>query len=113
MRKLVLFIHVSLDGYAASKDRELSWAYVDDEIFKYSMAATEKADTALYGRNTYEIMQYYWPTAGKKPGASGHDKQHSKWYNSVEKIVISNSLKDNSSAAARVIRGNVADQVME
>lgn len=104
-------MHTSLDGLAATTDREISWIHVDDEIFDYSGRATEEADTALYGRETYKIMQDYWPTAADKPGASKHDIQHSSWYNHVEKIILSTTLRPGEITNARIISNNVVAEI--
>ena len=113
LKKLILFVHVSLDGFAASTDGELDWAHVDDELFGFAAMATANADTALYGRNTFGIMQAYWPAAGDKPGASRHDRQHSAWFNSVRKYVISNTMASGTFPGVNVIGGNAAERVRE
>ena len=92
MRKIISFMHISLDGFVAGPKGEMDWIRVDGDIFDYANAATESADLALYGRKTYEMMDFYWPTAGDKPGASKHDKEHSAWYNKVDKVVLSRSM---------------------
>jgi dihydrofolate reductase len=111
MRKLVLFMHCSLDGFVAGPNGEMGWIHVDDEIFDYVGGYTGKADEALYGRVTYEMMEAYWPNAGKKPDASKHDMQHSQWYNNVPKIVLSDSLKGRHISNTRIISGNMAEQI--
>src|SRR5687768_417171 len=93
MRSLVSFMHVSLDGFVAGPNGEMDWIKVDDEIFDYAGNRTNESDTALYGRVTWEMMEAYWPTAADKPNASKHDIQHSTWYNKVDKIVLSKSMK--------------------
>ncbi len=113
MRKIILFIHVSLDMFSATADRDISWVKVDPEMFDYVAKMTSRSDTALYGRKTYEIMQAYWPDAGKAPKASKHDRQHSAWYNSVEKVVISNTMKAGGDALTRFVGGDVAGQIRE
>ncbi|MBS1663423.1 MAG: dihydrofolate reductase [Bacteroidetes bacterium] len=92
MRKIVSFMHVSLDMFVAGPQGEMNWIKVDSEIFKYAGEATNASDLALYGRNTWEMMDSYWPTAGDKPNASDHDREHSAWYNKVEKIVLSRTM---------------------
>ncbi|HWJ28077.1 MAG TPA: dihydrofolate reductase family protein [Flavisolibacter sp.] len=87
MRKLVLFMHVSLDGYVAGPNGEMDWITVNEDIFDYAGRRTNEADTALYGRVTYQMMEGYWPTAADHPNASKHDIEHSAWYNKLEKLV--------------------------
>ncbi len=113
MRKLVVFMHVSLDGFVAGPNGEMDWINVDDAIFDYAGQRTDNADTALYGRVTYEMMQGYWPTAGRHPGATRHDIQHAEWYNSVEKIVLSRSMEGQQPDKTRIISDRVAEQISE
>mgnify|MGYP002064750628 CR=1 FL=1 len=47
----------------------MEWIRVDEEIFEYVAQCTRSADTALYGRITYEMMESYWPTAADQPVA--------------------------------------------
>lgn len=93
MRKIVQFMHVSLDGFVAGTKGEMDWISVDDEIFDYASERTNASDMALYGRVTFDMMEAYWPTAADKPNASKHDRDHAKWYNSVAKVVVSKTLK--------------------
>ena len=39
MRKLILFMHVSLDGFVAGPTGEMDWIKVDDEIFDFGGGA--------------------------------------------------------------------------
>jgi len=104
-------MHITVDGFAASQNGEMDWINVDDEIFDYAGNQTDEADTALYGRVTYQMMESYWPTAGGKPGATKHDIQHSTWYNSVEKIVLSRILQDTGIKNTRFISHNVPGEI--
>lgn len=104
-------MHTSLDGFVAGPKGELDWANVDDELFDFVATMTDKADTALYGRVTYEMMQGYWPDAGKQPNASKHDKEHSAWYNNVSKIVLSKTISGKGLVNTTVIGDQLADNI--
>ena len=94
MRNLIFFMHISLDGFVAGLNGEMDWIKLDEAMFDFVATMTDQADTALYGRVTYEMMQSYWPKAGEKPNASKHDKEHSAWYNKVSKIVLSRTISE-------------------
>ena len=111
MRKVVLFMHTTVDGFAAGRNGEMDWIHVDEEIFDYAGNETDKADAALYGRVTYQMMDGYWPTAGDEPNASKHDIQHSKWYNSVRKIVLSKTMKVDKHKNTIVISDNIGREI--
>lgn len=104
-------MHASLDGFAATLNGELSWVKVDDELFDFVATMTEQADTALYGRVTYEMMEAYWPGAGDKPNASKHDKEHSIWYNKVAKVVLSRKMSETGLKNTQVINDNLSENI--
>ena len=111
MRKLVSFLHVSLDGFTARPRGEIDWILIDNEMFEEARIQTENADTALYGRKTFEIMEAYWPGAGNKPDATKHDIEHSAWYNKVEKVILSNTMKGQQLPNTTIISDNVSGNI--
>jgi len=111
MRKIVSFMHVSLDGFVATKNGELNWIKVDSDIFSFVGERIAKTDTALYGRLTYQMMEAYWPTAADKPNPSDHDIQHSKWYKKASKIVLSKSLNESNLINTKVIGNNLVEDI--
>ena len=92
MRKVVLLEHVSLDGFLAGPQGEMDWISVDDDIWEYVIPVTEAADTAIFGRVTYQMMESYWPTAADSPQATRHDIDHARWLNGATKLVFSKTL---------------------
>jgi dihydrofolate reductase len=113
MAKLVLFMHVSLDGYIARTNGSMDWIKVGDEMFEYANQQTQKSVTALYGRKTYEIMEAYWPNAADNPNASKHDKQHSAWYNKVDKFIVSETLRGQHLKNSTIISDDIASKIAE
>jgi dihydrofolate reductase len=111
MRNLIFFMHTSLDGFVAGPNGEMDWIKFDDSLFDFVGTMTAKADMALYGRVTYEMMQGYWPNAGKQPNASKHDKEHSEWYNTVSKIVLSRTIEENGLQNTKVISDKVSENI--
>jgi len=59
MRKVVQFMHVSLDGFVCGPNGEMDWILVDDIIFDMVAARTNNSDSALYGRKTWDMMDGY------------------------------------------------------
>lgn len=108
MGKIVLFMHSSLDGFAAGAKREMNWIHVDQEIFDYVEERIAKTNTALYGRATFQMMESYWPTAADQPGASKHDKVHAAWYKTAHKVVLSNTLNEATFTNTTVIGDDYA-----
>ena len=112
MRKIVSFMHKSLDGFVAGSNGEMNCIKVDEEIFEHVGKRISETDTALYGRVTYQMMESYWPTAADSPTASKHDIEHSAWYKQAHKIVLSKTMKD-APANTTIISGNITDRINE
>lgn len=113
MRKIISFMHISLDGFVAGPNGEINWINVGEEIFDHVGKRIGETDTALYGRVTYQMMENYWPTAGDKPNATKHDIEHSKWYNNVHKIVLSKTMKGKELDKTTIISDNLAEKINE
>ncbi|MBX7206066.1 MAG: dihydrofolate reductase family protein [Bacteroidia bacterium] len=113
MRKIISFMHLSLDGFVAGPNGEMDWIKINDEIFDHVEKRIGKGDTALYGRVTYEMMENYWPTAADKPNATKHDRVHSEWYSKVHKVVLSKTMNPANQALANttIISGNLTDSI--
>ena len=111
-------MHISLDGFVAGPNGELSWAKVDEEIFDHVGKRISEGDTALYGRVTYQMMENYWPTAADKPAPTKHEIEHSKWYKNVHKIVLSKTInpdnyRDAGLTNTKIIGDNLSDRINE
>ena len=106
-------MHISLDGFVAGPKGEMNWIKVDQELFDHVGTRISETDTSLYGRVTYEMMEGYWPNAGKEPGASKHDIDHSKWYNKVHKVILSKTMKGKSLPNTTIISDNLSKELNE
>jgi dihydrofolate reductase len=111
MRKIISFMHISLDGFVAGPEGEMDWIKVDPEIFEHVGKRISEGDTALYGRVTYQMMESYWPTAADKPTATQHDIDHSKWYSMVHKVVLSKTLDSKGLINTTIISNNLSDSI--
>ena len=67
MRKVFLFMTLSIDGYFEGPNHDLSWHNVDDEFNKFAIEQLKEADLILFGRRTYQLMEAFWPKAAKDP----------------------------------------------
>ncbi len=71
-RKLIVYISMSLDGYLATKEDDLSWlSMVEDGEEDYGYQAfNETVDTYIVGRRTYDIVRQL--SGGVFPPAQRH-----------------------------------------
>ena len=114
MRKIVSFVHVSLDGFVASTDEgmaSLGWINITEDLFDYVEQRIGTTDSALYGRVTYQMMESYWPTAADQPNATKHDIEHSRWYKQATKIVLSRTMQGKNLPHTKIISSDLADEI--
>lgn len=111
MRKLVLFMHVSLDGFAAVENGGLDWISYDSELQQYADGIVATVGSPVYGRVTYELMAGYWPGVLNNPNASEHSKAHARWVDNVTKIVFSKTMKKADWNNTIVINDNIAEEI--
>ena len=66
MRKIVLFVATSIDGFIAGKDGNTDWLYTDGD-FGYQ-AFYDSIDTTIMGYNTYYYIRHFaeFPYPDKK-----------------------------------------------
>ncbi|ASS67579.1 MULTISPECIES: dihydrofolate reductase family protein [unclassified Paenibacillus] len=111
MRKLVLFMHVSLDGYASDSNGGLDWIPYNEEMEKYAEEVVAEVGSPVYGRTTYRMMESHWPMVLDHPNASMHDREHAKWVQDVKKIVISGTMDKAEWNNTMLIKDNIAEQI--
>jgi len=111
-RKVILFIHASLDGFVAGPNGETDWITIDDEIFKDSNVLANTADIALYGRATFQMMESYWPTVLTNSNSTAAELEHAIWMEGVKKIVFSTSLEGVEWNNTRLIKGNFEKEMI-
>ncbi len=109
MRKLLVFNLVTLDGYFAGPDGDISWHQVDDEFQELANQASNSGNTLLFGRVTYQLMANYWPT----PEALKTDPVVAAGMNSSEKIVFSRTLTTADWNNTRLAGGDMIEEVRQ
>lgn len=113
MRKVVLFMLVSLDGYFEGPKHDLSWHNVDGEFNEFAIAQTRSVGALLFGRRTYQLMEDYWPTEV----ARKTDPIVANLMNTTPKIVFSRTLKKVTETEhwknVRLIKDDVKEEIMK
>ena len=110
MRKLIVFNHVSLDGYFVDANGGMSWAKSDHNDAEWNAFVAENAKgdgPLLFGRVTYELMASYWPT----PIADHHDPIVAERMNNLPKVVFSRTLDEASWKNTKLVKGDLAAEV--
>ncbi|GAA3806825.1 dihydrofolate reductase family protein [Streptomyces phyllanthi] len=93
MRKIILMMSVSLDGYFEGPNREIDWHLVDEELHTHFNQELREMGAFLSGRVTYELMADFWPTADRDPNSSGPMADFAGIWRNMPKIVFSRTLQ--------------------
>lgn len=93
MRKVVYWVHTSVDGFIAGPNGEFDWPAMGPELSAYSDTLHERADTFLYGRVVWELMASYWPTADQISDHP-HNLSFAKVWRRMPKVVFSTTLTE-------------------
>jgi len=91
MRKLIVFNHVSLDGYFVDSNGSMRWAKAHHQDPEWNAFVADNASgdgQLLFGRITYQLMASYWPT----PIAKQNDAGVAERMNALPKVVFSKTL---------------------
>lgn len=95
MRKIILFMHMSLDGFIAGPNGELDWATKTDDVMgKYLITdLLNTTDTILVGRVLYQGFEQAWPAMASNPNSPKDLVDFAHWMEDTPKIVFSNTLE--------------------
>lgn len=95
MRRIIVSMNITLDGFMAGKQDELDWhfGYWNEEMARYAGEQLSRTDTILVGRITYEAMEKYWPEKALDLSFPREDIAFAGMMNGHRKIVFSNTLE--------------------
>jgi dihydrofolate reductase len=117
MRKIIVTMWVTLDGFIAGSNGEMNWIMVDQAMGQYEDDLVSSADTLILGRVTYQSFAGSWPHVPENPSVSEGEKEYARKLNSMRKIVFSKSLEkaewNNSQLVKEVIPEEIAKMKQE
>ncbi len=93
MRKIIVTMWITLDGFIAGPNNDMSWIRVDDAMGRYEGDLVGAADTLMLWRVTYQSFAGAWPYVPDNPAASEGEKEYARQLNSMRKIVFSRTLE--------------------
>ena len=111
MRKIILMMSVSLDGFIEGPHRELDWHMVDDELHSHFNEQLRAMGAFLDGRVTYELMAGFWPTADTDPSSTRPVVEFAGIWRDMPKIVFSRTL-ERADWNTTVMRDVVPEEIM-
>ena len=92
MRKVYVYMMLSIDGYFEGRDHDISWHNVDEELNEFNVDLLSDADFFIFGRRTYQLMESFWPQASNDPTMSESERKIAHLLNHTPKIVYSKTL---------------------
>ena len=109
MRKIIYWVHSSVDGFIDGPNGEFDWPTMGPEVSAYSENLDQRVDTLLFGRPVWEMMVGFWPTA-ETMSDSPHVAAFAPFWRATPKIVFSRSYQGDE-WTDRVISDNLAGEV--
>ena len=106
MRHLIVFNHVSLDGYFVDHNGDMSWAKADHPDAEWNAFVAGNASGGgelVFGRITYQMMAGFWPT----PMAIESMPEVAAGMNRMPKVVFSRTLDRAPWQNTRLIKGDL------
>jgi dihydrofolate reductase len=107
MRKVVFAINSTADGYCDHTDM-----IADGELHGFFTGLLRNAGLLLFGRITYQLMVPYWPDVARSQSEAGATNEFARVFDSLDKVVFSTTLKHVEGNNARIVRANVAEEVL-
>ncbi len=90
MARLSVFNFITLNGYYAGPNGDISWHRHGGEESKYAEEGAKSESILLFGRVTYQMMASYWPT----PMAAKDNPGVAEGMNKSAKIVFSQNIEE-------------------
>jgi dihydrofolate reductase len=109
MRKVIYWVHASIDGHIAGPNGEFDWPAIGPELTAYSEGLHERVDTFLFGRVVWDMMSGFWPNA-ESMSSDEHDLKFAPIWRQTPKIVFSRTL-EKADWNTRVISENIAEEL--
>jgi len=107
MRKLLLAMYMSLDGYIEGPNREFTGPpFTPDLKRKWIDVNIDRAGIMLYGRTAYEGMAGYWTSPAADPDEAAILAK-------ADKIVFSTKLSQTSTTRTRLERTFQPDRIRQ
>jgi dihydrofolate reductase len=82
--RLTFSLNVTLDGCCDHRE-----GIADDELHDHFTQLIGNAGALLYGRNTYELMEAYWPAVARDEQAARADREFAVELDTIPKYVVS------------------------
>ena len=107
MRKIIAAINMTLDGFC-----DHTAGLPDEEIHQHYTELLGQADLILYGRTTYQLMEF-WRTLLENPSDEKSMNDFAIAIDKIPKIVFSYTLKNTEWDSAKLSNKSLDEMVLE
>ncbi len=109
MRKIIYWVHASVDGFIDGPKGEFDWPMMGPELSAYSDSLDRRVDTLLFGRPVWQMMVGFWPNA-ESMSDDPHVAAFAPFWRATPKIVFSRTYRGDD-WTSRVIGGDLEPEV--
>lgn len=106
MRKVIGAINMTLDGIC-----DHTVGIPSEDLHQHYTSLLDNAGVILYGRTTYQLMQF-WQTLLKKPSGKKSMDDFALAIDKIPKIVFSQTLKNTEWDSAELATKEIKDEVL-
>lgn len=107
MRKVIAGINMTLDGFC-----DHTAGIPDEELHQHYAELLYNAGVILYGRTTYQLMQF-WQMLIKNPSGEKSMDDFAMAIDKIPKIVFSHTLKNTEWDSAKLSNKSIEEEVLE
>ena len=107
MRKVIAGINMTLDGFC-----DHTAGIPDEEIHQHYTELLNEGNAILYGRITYQLMEYWRPLV-KNPSGEKTMDDFAMAIDKIPKIVFSHTLKNVEWESAKLANRAIEEEVLE
>ncbi|WP_379968033.1 dihydrofolate reductase family protein [Epilithonimonas sp. UC225_85] len=107
MTKVIAAFNMTLDGVC-----DHTAGIADEGLHQHYADLIDQADVILYGRTTYQLMQF-WQELVEKPSGEKSMDEFARSIDKIPKLVFSTTLKDTGWDSAKLAGKSLVDEVLQ
>jgi dihydrofolate reductase len=91
VRRIVVSMWTTLDGYVADADDEMDWLAIDDQMMAYEISLVTHAAALVLGRVTHGDFADAWPRVARDHTEAPATRTYAQRVDVMPKVVVSRS----------------------
>ena len=107
MKKVIAAFNMTLDGVC-----DHTTGVADDKLHQHYAELIDNSGVILYGRTTYQLMQF-WQELLKKPSGEKSMDDFAVSIDKIPKLVFSNTLKETGWDSAKLAKKTPGEEISE